>query len=269
MKKIACFIENDNTLQKVQHYSELEEIECVNFIDNPCEIDYGFIFYITDNADSVKNFDSSELPVVVIGGKNSKKCIYELGQSFDIVQFRMLVDAIYHGGKIGFFSNGFYPNFIHKEFIIRNNIFEVDKIVYNITKELCYFCGISDIQKLRIGLSEIITNGIEHGNLEITGDEKFESTEKGTYTNMLYERLQREELAKRFVTVNIFYNDEYFEAKVTDMGKGFDVKKASEKSEDDLLKLHGRGIMIAKMYFDKIEYNEKGNSVKLFKRFKC
>ncbi|MBZ4672308.1 MAG: hypothetical protein JG762_538 [Deferribacteraceae bacterium] len=269
MKKIACFIENYNILQKVQKYSELEEIDCVNFVDNPCEIDYGFIFYITDVVESEKKFDCGELPIVIIGQKESKKCVYELSESFDIIQFRMLIDTIYHGGKIGFFSDGFYPKFIHKEFIIRNNIFEVDKIVYNITKELSCFCSISDIQKLRIGLSEIITNGIEHGNLEITGDEKFESTEKGTYTDMLNERLQRDEFSKRYVTVNIFYNNEYFEVRVTDMGKGFNVKKASEKNEDDLLKLHGRGIMIAKMYFDEIEYNEKGNSVKLYKRFKC
>lgn len=269
MKKIACFIQNHNILQKVQEYSELEDIECVNFIDSPCELDYGFIFYITDVVDSIKKFDLGELPVVIIGQEDSIGSIYRLSPSFDIVLFRMLVDTIYNSGKFGFFPSGFYPNFIHKDFIINNNIYEVDKIVYNITKELCYFCSISDIQKLRIGLSEIITNSIEHGNLEITGDEKFESTEKGTYSNILNERLQSEEFSKRYVTVNIFYNSEYFEAKVTDMGKGFDVKKASERNEDDLLKLHGRGIMIAKMYFDEVEYNEKGNSVKLFKRFKC
>ena len=269
MKKIACFIKNYNILGKISEFSKIEEIECVDFIKQPCELDYGFILYVTDVADSDKNFDLGDLPLVFIGQNKGRKYIYELSESFDIVQLRMLVDTVYHGGKAGFFSEKFYPNFISKEFVVKNNIFEVDKIVYNITRELAYFCNISDIQKLRIGLSEIITNSIEHGNLEITGDEKFENTEKGIYMDLLNERLNNEKYSKRYVTVKIFYNREYFEAKVTDMGNGFDVKNVQEINDDNLLKLHGRGIMITRMYFDRVQYNDKGNSVTLYKRFKC
>lgn len=272
MKKIACFVENYNLLERLKKYASSEEIECRDFIAESSfeKIDHGFICIITDKTELNLKIKSSEVPIVYISKKNSKKHIFEMDESFEIAQFRMLVDTIYHGGKLGYFSGGFYPTFIRKGIIIKNNIFEVDKVVYNITKELAYFCSINEIQKLRIGLSEIITNSIEHGNLEITGEEKFENTEKGTYINLIEERLSNKTLSDRYVTVNIYFDKNIFKALIEDMGKGFNTEDAlKNNNENNLLKLHGRGIMITKMYFDKVEYNKKGNKVMLIKRFEC
>jgi anti-sigma regulatory factor (Ser/Thr protein kinase) len=273
MKKIAYFIENYNIVEKLADYAFSEDIECIdcsNFVKegNLNCIDHGFICLVTDKHEL--EIEKNDLPMVFISKKNSGKHIFELDESFDLVQFRMLIDTIYHGGKLGYFSSTFHLTSINKEIIIKNNIFEVDKVVYNITKELAYFCSLNEIQKLRIGLSEIITNSIEHGNLEITGQEKFENTEKGTYISLIVERLSNKTFFKRYVTVSIYFDKNYFKATVRDMGKGFDTEKSiSTQDENDLLKLHGRGIMITKMYFDKVEYNKKGNEVTLTKRFEC
>ncbi|MBC7197534.1 MAG: ATP-binding protein, partial [Deferribacterales bacterium] len=99
---------------------------------------------------------------------------------------------------------------------------------------------------------------------------KFENTEKGTYINLIEERLSNKTLSGRYVTVNIYFDKNIFKALIEDMGKGFNTEDAlKNNNENNLLKLHGRGIMITKMYFDKVEYNKKGNKVMLIKRFEC
>ncbi|HNA09611.1 MAG TPA: ATP-binding protein, partial [Leptospiraceae bacterium] len=60
------------------------------------------------------------------------------------------------------------------------------------------------------------------------------------------------------------------EFRITDMGDGFDHEKMLTRPRNDstLSQVgHGRGIMMAREFFDKIEFNGKGNSVYLLKRF--
>ena len=112
----------------------------------------------------------------------------------------------------------------------------------------------------------MLTNSIEHGNLGITAEEKFKATESGTYYELLNERLSDPELSKRTTHINIDLKDKVLSVTITDQGKGFDTSKLPDPTDEEhLLKLHGSGIFITKMYFSKIEYNEKGNQVTLIK----
>ena len=57
--------------------------------------------------------------------------------------------------------------------------------------------------------------------------------------------------------------------RITDQGNGFD-SKAFEKTIRDAkenLNLQGRGILMALRTFDKISYNDRGNSVTVVKNF--
>ena len=120
---------------------------------------------------------------------------------------------------------------------------------------------------MRVGISEMLTNSIEHGNLEITADEKFKATEEGTYYDLLNERLSNKELAERTTHINIDLRDNTLTVTITDQGKGFDTTKLPDPTDTEhLLKLHGRGIFITRMYFSEIKYNKKGNEVTLIKR---
>ncbi len=73
-------------------------------------------------------------------------------------------------------------------------------------------------------------------------------------------------MAERTTHINIDIRDNILTVTITDQGKGFDTTKLPDPTDKEcLLKLHGRGIFITRMYFSKIKYNEKGNEVTLIK----
>lgn len=53
---------------------------------------------------------------------------------------------------------------------------------------------------------------------------------------------------------------------ITDDGPGFDWHSALEKGMAPVEQDHGRGLTLYHFYADSIEYNESGNSVRLFRR---
>ena len=54
-----------------------------------------------------------------------------------------------------------------------------------------------------------------------------------------------------------------------DQGKGFDRVALPDPTKDEhILRSHGRGVYLVHKLMDKVEYNEKGNKVKLVKYFK-
>jgi len=123
------------------------------------------------------------------------------------------------------------------------------------------------IEGLKLGLYEILVNAIEHGNLGITYEEKKESLETNTYNELFSERLKKANEQGRNVNIVSMFNGEELIVKVKDQGKGFNYKDLPPLSDPDTLLLaHGRGILLASLYFDSIEYKEPGNEVILTKK---
>ena len=69
----------------------------------------------------------------------------------------------------------------------------------------------------------------------------------------------------RKVKVTYICKDNTVKFIVKDDGNGFDWKQLPS-IEDNLYESHGRGISIARYCFDKVDFNEKGNEVTLFKK---
>jgi len=117
---------------------------------------------------------------------------------------------------------------------------------------------------LRIALTELIMNGIEHGNCEINYEEKTKYLEeKGDINELIRLKNQNPEIAKRKVYLDYTFTDEELKFVIRDCGKGFDYKKRiyNPDSEQDLWKMHGRGIFMTQMYVDSLKYNDIGNEV--------
>ena len=68
------------------------------------------------------------------------------------------------------------------------------------------------------------------------------------------------------VHLNVLYQPEQIEIDVTDEGNGFQWQKTFAKKHDDSID-HGRGIQIMQLYSHDIQYNSKGNQVKLTIQF--
>ncbi|GAB4282742.1 MAG: response regulator [Candidatus Rifleibacteriota bacterium] len=118
---------------------------------------------------------------------------------------------------------------------------------------------------IHLGLVEMITNAIEHGNLEIDFDMKRQALEGALedWNNLLKFKLGQDELNKRTVLIKFKMNREFCEWKIIDQGPGFDWKNRPDPDDPEmLLAANGRGITLTSLQFDEMEYNEKGNQVR-------
>ena len=118
---------------------------------------------------------------------------------------------------------------------------------------------------LQLALSELIVNAIEHGNCDISYDEKTKTLEKGiSHVDLIAEKCKDPAVAAKKVTFNWEIKQDKSIFIISDEGKGFDVKAHLEKiAKQDQYSLHGRGIKMAAGLFNELKYNTKGNQVAL------
>jgi anti-sigma regulatory factor (Ser/Thr protein kinase) len=117
-----------------------------------------------------------------------------------------------------------------------------------------------------LGLSEIINNAIEHGNLGITFEEKSDALKASRFYPLAIERSHKDPYKDRVVTIRsrVFPTLRRIEYFVADQGSGFDWRSLPDpKDKSNLLNRNGRGIMMARYAFDEMIYNETGNEVTL------
>lgn len=119
-----------------------------------------------------------------------------------------------------------------------------------------------DSQQIRVGLSEIILNAIEHGNLEIGFEKKSKLLSSGSYLDVVSQRLQDGKYADRIVHIYAVELRDRVSITVIDEGRGFDPAPFLRFDEARKNLPHGRGIAIARLNcFDELSYSEKGNAV--------
>jgi hypothetical protein len=113
-----------------------------------------------------------------------------------------------------------------------------------------------------VSLTEVFINAIEHGNLEISSDEKTKLQDNMQWLTEIQRRLELPEYRNRYVEVEFLRKDNEVEIKVTDQGKGFDWQQYQTFHSNDKQGTHGRGIAMAKdLAFTRQEYVGKGNIV--------
>jgi YesN/AraC family two-component response regulator len=125
-----------------------------------------------------------------------------------------------------------------------------------------------DLLELSLCLRELILNSVEHGNLGLSYEEKTQALEAGTFDELLEERAQREDLRDRRVTVKVSRQDNRLMFDIIDQGEGFDWRALPDPTDPpNLLSIHGRGVLLARLSVDSLRYNEKGNQVTIEKKF--
>ncbi len=116
--------------------------------------------------------------------------------------------------------------------------------------------------KAVIGLSELLTNSVEHGNLGITYQEKTDFVNNGVWQNEIERRLALPENLEKYVTLRFESKNNELSFLIKDQGDGFDWGTYLEISPDRIFDNHGRGIAMARVQsFDYLEYRNGGREV--------
>lgn len=119
-----------------------------------------------------------------------------------------------------------------------------------------------DPERVAMGLSELLINAVEHGNLGVTYKEKSRLLQDNSWEAELERRLQQPQYAQRRASVMLTRDNQEIRFVVVDQGDGFDWQPFMEFSAERAFDPHGRGISLARMLsFDAIEYQGNGNTV--------
>lgn len=143
-------------------------------------------------------------------------------------------------------------------------IFEFQSIdeANDLAKVLANACSYPD--KVVTGISELLINAVEHGNLEICYAEKSELVAKDSWKAEVNKRLLSAEHKDKRVRVRFKRGDSTNKILIVDEGKGFEWQNFLELDPMRAFDTHGRGIAMAKMMsVDEINYIGCGNRVEL------
>ncbi len=114
------------------------------------------------------------------------------------------------------------------------------------------------------GLSEILINAVEHGNLGISYSDKSHLLAKHEWEQEIKLRLEQSEYANLYVSVQFERSANEINIVIKDQGKGFEWQQYLEISPERSGHSHGRGIAMANLLsFDSVEYKGNGNEVKV------
>ena len=115
---------------------------------------------------------------------------------------------------------------------------------------------------ISLGLTELLVNAIEHGNLGISYAEKSTLRQNGEWENEVEKRLASATYAARQAVVELRRVDGQVEFTIRDQGAGFDWVPFLDFDPARAFDLNGRGIALAKrIAFTALEYQGCGNVV--------
>lgn len=125
---------------------------------------------------------------------------------------------------------------------------------------LADMCPVPDV--VAPGLSDLMVNAVEHGNLGVTYQEKSLLKWEGDWEGEIQRRLALPQFQGRFATVRVERDAQCLTFTITDQGAGFVWEKFLSFDPDRAFDPNGRGIAMARMMsFATLEYQGKGNVV--------
>lgn len=119
-----------------------------------------------------------------------------------------------------------------------------------------------DPTRVVLGLTELMLNAVEHGNLGISYAEKTRLIATNMLEAEVERRLHLPEFAQRRARLKIDRDAEGVHFTIRDEGEGFDWAPYIDMSPARAFDTHGRGIAMSKLLsFDRLEFHGAGNIV--------
>jgi CheY-like chemotaxis protein/anti-sigma regulatory factor (Ser/Thr protein kinase) len=119
-----------------------------------------------------------------------------------------------------------------------------------------------DPTRVMMGLTELLLNAVEHGNLEIGYEDKTRLRDEQRWEAEVAARLADARYAARVVRVTLSREPEKIRVHIRDQGAGFDFGLYLDIDPTRAFDTHGRGIAMARLVsFDELHYLGDGNEV--------
>ena len=126
-------------------------------------------------------------------------------------------------------------------------------------------CDESESLQVGMALDEALANALYHGNLEVSSALK-DSDDKAYY-ELARRRAAESPYRERRIYVNAKLTADEACIVMRDEGPGFDPDSLPDPTDpENLLRVHGRGILLMRTFMDSVEFNEQGNQVTMIKR---
>lgn len=123
-------------------------------------------------------------------------------------------------------------------------------------------CAYPDPKRAVIGITELLINAVEHGNLGVSYEEKQQLVTSGKWREAIDARQQQPEYAQKQVDVVLQRKPDGIFLQVSDEGKGFEWWKYLEIDPSRATHPNGRGIALAnKISFDRLQFTQDGSRV--------
>lgn len=120
----------------------------------------------------------------------------------------------------------------------------------------------ADADMVRIGLSELLVNAVEHGNLAIGFDRKGELLQSGIWHDEVSRRLQASDFRNREGVLRVSVGTEEVRFTICDDGEGFDWRPFLDMPSSNADHINGRGIALArKLAFPQLVFRDGGRVV--------
>ena len=151
-------------------------------------------------------------------------------------------------------------------FVCDNNPFDIRLYTTFLVNYLYYSNRINEDNRfaLQTALMELLTNALEHGNCNISYDEKSEFLATGgNILTLIQNKLKNPEIAGRKIRIHYSIGRDKSQFCIEDEGNGFDWKKRLAIPVEEMYsdETHGRGMTLTKTLVTDMKYNEKGNAV--------
>lgn len=140
-------------------------------------------------------------------------------------------------------------------------------ISYVLTKNLAAtgMCSNTTAENIALALREAVSNAMFHGNLEIPSFIRGERGIRG-FNEEIEARKSEERYRDRRVIVEYELTPEYVEYCIEDEGPGFNYRELPDpRDPENFLKDSGRGLLIIRIHMDEVEWNGRGNRIRIRK----
>lgn len=257
-EQIVNFIDYELPEIKVLDFNskDIDSKKILSEIDGDPWLHYGGIIVICENHKQVQEIAETKNVNIIIALtlpdfiRHFARLLRILYQNQQFLMNRGLQDTI-GGQEVGSFicSNDpvdiqFYTNFLVGYLYNTNRISEDGRF------------------SLQMALMELLTNALEHGNLEISYDEKSDWMNRGgEMLELIQKKANQQEFKNRRIHISYEIGKNVSHFAIRDDGKGFDWKTQLAKGKAENSELHGRGINLSSSLVKNLKFNDAGNEV--------